>query len=342
MSIKDLHTTLIWMQLSIALSIISVVVLSILLIIESKSFYHRIYGGKGTSANSPKEASNSGRVERAQSGSEDPESQGTATNIDISKASRSTSSARAAKAKSSNKTFSRLHVLPLLMYICYIVSGIISTLFKSRVGFFSACTPCGVPGIFFCSGKLFLYLIFIYRLHAIYSDTVFQYNTTHLSIMAIICVIYQYLMAAVNLVTVSSVSVQFGDEIYCGCASLMVVPGVTVFADTIVSVVCCCAFIKPLKALQALNAANRDAELYRAVVKNMTLTCVAVITTVLIMICMAALKLNALAYLDVVINSICVFLMNKEHDLWFKYLCFDGKCGSKVVKCCCSTNETTE
>eukprot|EP01083_Nonionella_stella_P115290 341636_1 len=95
MSIKDFHTTTTWMYLTIAFSSLYVVVISILLIIDSKSFYHSIYGPKETSpiANDSKETSN--RVERVHSGSEaEVESQGTANNtdIDMSQTSRSVSS----------------------------------------------------------------------------------------------------------------------------------------------------------------------------------------------------------------------------------------------------------
>eukprot|EP01083_Nonionella_stella_P031994 87566_1 len=339
MSVKDFHTTSTWMHLSIVFSIIYVIVVSILLVIESKSFYQTFYGWKEptTSSNRSKEANNTNcRLERAQSGSS-IESHRTATNIDISKAS--------AKPKppsdEPNRTLLKLHVLPLLMYSFYVVTGIISTLFKLRIGSFSDCYPCGIQGIFFASGKLMLYLIFIYRLHAIYSDTAFQYNTKHLSIMAVITVFYTYCLTIVNMLTVSSVSVQIGGETYCDCVSVMLVPVVIFVADVTVMAVCCCAFIRPLKALQAHNSESRDVVLYRVVVKNMTLTCVSVITTLLIAIVIIGLKLNGLVGIDVIINSFCVFLMNSERDLWFKYLCFDGKCGSRAVECCCSTNETS-
>eukprot|EP01083_Nonionella_stella_P184947 673054_1 len=339
MSIKELHATTTWMHLSIAFSILSVVVVSILLAIESNSFYRKYYAPKETSPKSSNETSDLDR-DCVQSASDDVESQETATNIDIS------SSVKPKPIESSSnkrkRVFSRLHVLPLFMYIFYVMAGIISVTHRLGIGSFSDCKPCGIKGSLFAAGKVMMYLIFIYRLHAIYSNTAFEYNTKYLSIMAVFCVLYQFLAGVANLLTVSSASVQIGDETFCQCVYVMAIPGGILLADTIVSIVCCCAFIKPLKALQELKAQlgdSSDAELHRTVVKNMTLTSVAVITTMFVMIVIIALQLNGLAALDIIINSICIFLMNNEHDLWFKYLCCDGKCGSKAVETCCSTKQ---
>eukprot|EP01084_Bolivina_argentea_P221969 375822_1 len=107
----------------VVFAILYVVVVSILLIIESKSFYRSIYGQKETSLNSSKETGN--RLERAQSKSdEQAESQGTATSIDIdmSKTSQSSTSSKPNR----SLTISRLRFLPLLMYTFYIMTGTLS------------------------------------------------------------------------------------------------------------------------------------------------------------------------------------------------------------------------
>eukprot|EP01083_Nonionella_stella_P180178 641866_1 len=175
-------------HLNIAFSTLYVVVVSILLIIESKSFY-RIYGGKDTSPNSSKETGN--RLERAQSKSdEQAESQGTATSIDIdmSKTSQSSTSSKPNR----SLTISRLRFLPLLMYTFYIVTGITSTARQLRTAACSDFKFCGVNGTSYVLAKLMMYLVFIYRLHAIYSNTAFRYNTKFLSMFAVICVLYTF------------------------------------------------------------------------------------------------------------------------------------------------------
>eukprot|EP01083_Nonionella_stella_P234352 825009_1 len=345
MSVKDFHTTSTWMHLSIAFSILYAIVVFILLVIESKSFYQTFYGWKEptTSSNRSKEANNTNcRLERAQSGSDEAavESQGTATSIDIdmSKTSQSSTSSKPNR----SLTISRLRFLPLLMYTFYIMTGTLSIALKLRTESCSDYKLCGVGGTSFVLAKLMMYLIFIYRLHAIYSNTVFSYNTKYLSMMAVICVLYSLAFGVVFFVTLSPESVQIGGDTYCECDyDSMLVPSVFALADIIVCVICSCAFIKPLKALQALTPESRDEELHRAVVKTMTLTSVAVISTIFIMFVVIVSKFTGLASFDVIINSICIFLMDKERALWFRYLCFDGKCGAKAVECCCA-NETKQ
>eukprot|EP01083_Nonionella_stella_P234351 825006_1 len=325
----------------VVFAILYVVVVSILLIIESKSFYRSIYGQKETSPNSSKETSN--RLERAQSGSDEAavESQGTATSIDIDISNSKTSPSTSSKPNRS-RTFTRLRVLPLLMYTFYIVTGITSTARQLRTAACSDFKFCGVNGTSYVLAKLMMYLVFIYRLHAIYSNTAFRYNTKFLSMFAVICVLYTFAFGVLFFLTLSPVSVHVGGDTYCECDyESMLVPSIFALADTIVSVICCCAFIKPLKALQALTPESRDEELHRAVVKTMTLTSVAVISTIFIMFVVIVSKFTGLASFDVIINSICIFLMDKERALWFRYLCFDGKCGSKVVECCCSSSNET-
>eukprot|EP01083_Nonionella_stella_P180179 641867_1 len=196
MSVKDFHTTSTWMHLSIAFSILYVIVVSILLVIESKSFYQTFYGWKEptTSSNRSKEANNTNcRLERAQSGSDEAavESQGTATSIDIDISNSKTSPSTSSKPNRS-RTFTRLRVLPLLMYTFYIVTGITSTARQLRTAACSDFKFCGVNGTSYVLAKLMMYLVFIYRLHAIYSNTAFRYNTKFLSMFAVICVLYTF------------------------------------------------------------------------------------------------------------------------------------------------------
>eukprot|EP01084_Bolivina_argentea_P019869 36943_1 len=222
----------------------------------------------------------------------------------------------------------RLQMLTLCMFACYTACGISAVLFKLGIATFALCTPCGVQGSFYTAAKIMMYCVFIYRLHAIYSKSVFQFGTSTLVILGVTCVLFWTMMAMANIWTVTTVFVEIDGEIYCGCKTLMMLAAGILLFDTVISLLCCWLFVRPLRALNKLEN-NSDQELHDMVIKCTVLTFVAVISTMLSMIAIVMFYLTGLVALDAIVNCVCVFLFDSDYDAHYKVLC----CGARRCVC---------
>eukprot|EP01083_Nonionella_stella_P065714 172380_1 len=269
MSLKDLPTTIAWTYVEITLWVILCFVVSILLAVEFKTLYTIRYGEKIASQLSNQD-SGKRKSSDIESNSGSPRAPADASATDITCRSDTDSNQRSVNEERNKSSANqvpidinwRLQSLPLFMYLSYLASGISAILFKLGIAGFSECTPCGVQGSFYTIGKMILYCIFLYRLHVIYSKSVFRYSTKCLTAMGVTCVVFMSLIAIVNFATVTSVSVDIDGRTFCGCIVVMALAGLVLLFDAAVSIMCCCFFIKPIKTLQMLEKGSRDEETY--------------------------------------------------------------------------------
>eukprot|EP01083_Nonionella_stella_P088459 246545_1 len=247
-------------------------------------------------------------------------SQTISTAIEITDTAIEITNTTATKQDKPPKVMWRLQILTLSMFAFYIACGITAVLFKLGIASFTGCSPCGVQGLFYTAAKVMMYCILIYRLSAIYSKSIFQFRTWTLLLLVVICVLFWSIMAIANVWTVTSVFVEIGGETFCGCKTFTILAAAILLFDTVISLLCCWLFIRPLRALSVLEK-NQDEELYETILKCTILTVVAVVSTILFMIVIALLFLTGLVALDATINCVCIFLFNVKYDGLYRVLC---------------------
>eukprot|EP00483_Globobulimina_turgida_P004029 UN04037 len=178
----------------------------------------------------------------------------------------------------------------------------------------------------FIMSKMFMYLIFIYRLHIVYTDSIFAYSTRRLFVFAVVVIIMSLFNLLLNHFTlVLNVVYENGNKT-CFVAPQQYVLGFTIIFDLSVSVLCFYLFIKPLMILNRGNMDNNVGRIRKVLIKMLSLTFVAVFSTFLFFLLMGATGLTALIAVDIIINSVCIMFFNQSHHYYFKIVC----CGTIV------------
>eukprot|EP01084_Bolivina_argentea_P175984 304620_1 len=180
---------------------------------------------------------------------------------------------------------------------------------------------------FYYLAKMFMYLVFTYRLYIVYSDSAFAYNNKVLLIVAIIIILYTFGIISANGMTLDVQKLyNVNQQRLCIAFANPLVLFMTILMDAIISVLCCYLFIRPLLILKKVNdnddATNKHSQaMYHVILKYLILTFITVITTFLILILMVLLEFTALLTVDIIINSGCILLFNKFYDYYYKIIC---------------------
>eukprot|EP01084_Bolivina_argentea_P300725 518626_1 len=231
---------------------------------------------------------------------------------------------------SSNKSSSDsqlVFILPMLSYILFIGAALCGNL--SVLGI-KGCEITGRagPSCYFIA-KMFMYLVFIYRLYIVYSDSAFAYNNKILLILLLFVVIYTIFIVIINLLTLEiGISYELNNGRVCNAYGAPAVLMTTAFFDTMISALCCYLFIKPLMILNNHEINKHSTRMYKMILKYVVLTFVAVTTTFLLLGLMTMSKISSLLAIDIVINCICIALFNKYYHYYYKGIC----CGA--IKLC--------
>eukprot|EP01084_Bolivina_argentea_P095599 171848_1 len=210
-------------------------------------------------------------------------------------------------------------ILPIFCYCLYILTGTCGVLTVLGVH------PCGVYAMIgpslYITAKMFMYLIFVYRLHAVYTQSAFEYSTRVLWVLFVVIILITILNIVLNLFTLHlHVTYDENGNKTCFVTAAIYIYGITIIFDLIISTLCCYLFIKPLLHLNKNNKAGSQ-HLRMVLIKMLVLTFVAVFTTFLFIGGMGVTRLMALIGIDTSINAICIMFFNKAYDHYFRIIC---------------------
>eukprot|EP01084_Bolivina_argentea_P003663 6888_1 len=226
-------------------------------------------------------------------------------------------------------------MLPLLAYLFSIFACINAILSFSNIGVANGCHQIGIFGItYYGTAKMFLYLVFVYRLFVVYSNSAFAYNNKILSVMIVMIVLCCLTVMIIGSITLHAIvyNTTINGLNIKGCKFLysFSVLVTSAFIDIIISSMCCYLFIRPLLSLMkhTNERDNETKDIYNVVLKCTILTFVATTSTIFLLIIIGITKRAALTSIDYSINCICVMLFNKKYNKYFNVLC----CGA--IKIC--------
>lgn len=198
--------------------------------------------------------------------------------------------------------------------------------------------------------KMFMYLVFIIRLHAVYNDTAYKYNPKLLIIICIFIIIFS--LVIMILVTVDVRALYYTHEssstkyiVSCGAELDLYILGMIALFDFGLSLFSMFAFIHPLrKVMRSLNSSDITPQIKYKLnnlmvigQKNAILTSTAAITTLLLM-GMVAIGYLFMAPLDLITNMICMILTTPYYNDYTYYhrICWIPiKCSNHCCNCCC-------
>ena len=207
----------------------------------------------------------------------------------------------------------------------------------------TVCTTAAIIGTCgYALAKMFMYLVFIARLKVIWNNSLFAYNYKAINVMAVCIIIYSVsLSIATASSTTGDIVVIEEGKYQCETHVVFGIIECQVFLDLIANCLCCYLFVKPLKHMLQLegkinpqqkeHSVEQDAT-YKCLRKSIILTFVAVTSTAIVLIFMAASGFTAFVAIDVVINCICIMMFNKHYAKYYHILC----CGAMRIahKCC--------
>eukprot|EP01084_Bolivina_argentea_P215615 366077_1 len=225
--------------------------------------------------------------------------------------------------------------LPILCYLCYFISCIAALFTSSTIVNSTSCYIITLAAIntSYPLAKMIISFIFVYRLHIVYKNSLFQYKTQILFVMMVIiifgwCVLF-VLIELTSYVEIVHIS---GGKKLCRTHLMIEITGSMALLDLTTNGICCYLFIRPLLILaknsQNVNGGKSVHSVYDIVLKYSILTIVIAISTLMAVIVAGLLGLNIVFMIDAAINCIAVMLFNKIYDYHFRCLC----CG--CIKIC--------
>eukprot|EP01084_Bolivina_argentea_P175985 304623_1 len=215
-----------------------------------------------------------------------------------------------------------LLLMPLCSYLLFSITGIVSMIYTLNLIFFEGCKYGGIiASIFYALGKTMMYFVFIYRIYNIYCDSTFAYNTKILFTMVIIIIIWTLINIIVNTMTVHEFKDEINGSVFCGVNILLPVAGSSALLDMIINFLCCYLFTKPLLKLTHMEVDGHSSALKSVIVKFTILTFTAVISTVLLSVMVGITKLSTFGAVDVIINCFCIMFFNKQYHHYYKIIC---------------------
>ena len=261
--------------------------------------------------------------------------------------------------KSRGKTITTpklLLLLPILSYFFYFILGL-----NALIEIYDA-SPCNIASIggtiYYGAAKICMYLTFVYRVYIIYSNSLFQYNTKILVILASYITI-----SGIVLTTLSAYTVEWEliiidedeNDYFCVTSLKFIITALFALNDLLAGIICLGLFIRPLiritnnmnisatdgdKITQTenmgdnSNGVNMDEhqhddklEMYGIVTKYCVVSAVAMLSTLIILVVIGIFKITGIVMIDISINCICIMLFNKQYHRIYKKLC----CGATYI-----------
>eukprot|EP01084_Bolivina_argentea_P023430 43697_1 len=225
------------------------------------------------------------------------------------------------------------YIFPLLSYLFYVglsITGLMS-------GFSTDENICYWSIVFgticYSLGKMWMYLVFIYRLHIAFMDSCYEYSWTLISGMMVCVIVYSISLMIINTLTLSTQIIHIAQNISICTSKLQfgIVEAAVCF-DFIANAICCYLFTRPLILLSKLTKQNNNGGqttgIYTVALKCIILTFTAVASTVIILAFVAVSGLTSFVTIDICINCVVIMLFKQEYSKEYKIIC----CG--FIKLC--------
>eukprot|EP01084_Bolivina_argentea_P255143 429057_1 len=242
------------------------------------------------------------------------------------------------KHKSTSQKTKLVLIIPLFMYISFFLAGLSAILDDMEWTSISCLTYSRLGIIAWFFGKCFMYQVFILRLDAAYRKSQYKYSDTFLIIFSTLIVLETIAFSIWIYIYTTTETVYYGNVRICTPHMSLIVLGLGLIIDQIVSFTTLILFLKPMTTLmlEMSTTNNKTQQNMKLLIhKYSTLTMVAVLTTFVHTIITGTFDIAVTAMIDMVINSLCVALLNGWNQTKFsKCCCLAVPIVSKLASCC--------
>eukprot|EP01084_Bolivina_argentea_P203686 347832_1 len=238
-------------------------------------------------------------------------------------------SSTSTKTRSNANKSNLQYTIPMISYVLYViaaVAGVIS-IFHAAITSTSCIVYSAIGISAYMLAKMSMYFVFIYRLHIVYSDSVFAYKSNSLLTLVILISVIILVLIITNALTMhTQIFINVKDQKTCVLHVWSVVLGCWTVFDNIVNILCCYLFVRPLLKLRQIEGTENRSNvswqrMYQLLLKYVILTMIIVISTFVVLPLMAILKINAIGTVDVMINCCCLALFNKHYNVYYMRVC---------------------
>eukprot|EP01083_Nonionella_stella_P106561 307680_1 len=223
-----------------------------------------------------------------------------------------------------------IFLIPMVSYSFYIMTGISGCIAISGMKWCEIGTNGGA--ITYCVGKMFMYIVYIYRIDAVYAGSAFAYNKRRLFRLAMFVVVYSVAqIASFPFLMETKIYYLENNERYCASNIPKATLVLVMVIDSFISILCTYLFVRPLLILgknTIEKQKNDGSKLYALGLKYVILTTVAVVSTVFIFAAIAILSFSSLVVIDVIINCVCMLFFNVAYHYYYTIIC----CGP-IISC---------
>eukprot|EP01084_Bolivina_argentea_P135980 239521_1 len=241
-----------------------------------------------------------------------------------------------------------ISILTNIMIISVAVSPVYGLLQRilfgidAQIGYNASCSSIIAPfeSCVYYIGKGSMFILFILRLHSIYSKSVYGYSINKLKICAFVVISVTLFLAIATVITVETEiyhfelngrKITFCDEFFPGWLVMIVI-----LHEICVTLITLYAFIRPMKLMskEVENAGTqplKQLKQFQYAIKITVLTLIALLSSFFALGIVGATNAADIIFVDDCINIFCIILMTPYYKGWYKKICccFD-KC---VIKC---------
>ena len=227
-----------------------------------------------------------------------------------------------------------LYILPMLSYIFYFLLGL-SSIIETYHGYNDCATGSVLGTSFYGLAKMFMYLVFIYRIYVVYSNPFYGYNIKVIFVLGMTVLIWSIISTTITSIFTTGERVDINGHWFCiGKVTIGLVISTLLF-DFIISTLCLFLFIRPLLSLRKTQGIEDQdkIKMYRVILKYTILSMVAILSTFMILVFIAVYDLTGLITIDIVINSMCIMHFNQRYNKSYKILyCCPIYCISTIIR----------
>eukprot|EP01083_Nonionella_stella_P005847 16876_1 len=236
----------------------------------------------------------------------------------------------------------------LYQFISYNILSLMAIFHFFVIGSIDPSTKCGLlavtNGITYQTAKASMYIVFIGRIHNVYSPSAYGYNPMLMFVIVLILIIITAVIVVfeISFHEYNYVLYSFGTyAMHCNVNYAFFVQMMVASFDLIMCFSTALAFIRPLiKIYKSRKTSTLDVSKMRTLQrlinigqKYAILTCTAVLSTVLLLLWVGITDTLLLLSYDVVINCICIALMTPYYkDEQYQRVCC---CCNKCARMCC-------
>eukprot|EP01084_Bolivina_argentea_P068649 124948_1 len=245
-----------------------------------------------------------------------------------------------------------VQILPILSYLCFFLECVSILLYYIKQTEVACATGliCGI--VCYISAKMFMSLVFIYRVKTVYSDSMFEVNRNVIYFMICFCISYSLVVMvwsplSLNMIILPA-NILNGDpdlfdfnHTFCLIANDATSINMTFGAlDFFTNTISFFLFIRPLitliKIVKKIGSDDHKKKIFSVVQRSMILTFIATVSTVIALGIVAFTLIIGLSAIDIIVNCFCIMFCNEEYESYYKNMC----CGAiKLFSKCCNFDD---